>query len=82
MKLKLNQKGADRIDIETMEYDPKDHVFESDDFDDVVMLTVREAEIIEHIIAIFQHYYNIFDGEMKVWQELRKRIEEAEKKND
>lgn len=47
-----------------------------------IWLTLDEAETIEHIIAIYQHYYNIFDGEMKVWQELRKRIEEARKKND
>ena len=88
--MKLSNKGIDRLYAQVwmnQEDLPQDKIFEfetlefqSDDFEDCVVLTVREAETIEHIIAIFQHYYNIFDGEMKVWQDLRKRIEEAEGK--
>ena len=39
----MNKRGADRVDIETMEYDPQDYEFDSDDFDGVVVLTVEEA---------------------------------------
>lgn len=45
----------------------------------IITLTIEEAETIEHIIAIFQHYYNLFGAEIKVWQDLRKKIEQAEK---
>ena len=80
--MKLTEKAVnDFIENGTGFTHPSKWDFEPTDFEDCVVLTVREAETIEHIIAIFQHYYNIFDGEMKVWQDLRKRIEEAEKKN-
>lgn len=66
-------------DIFEMTYEPVDH---GNNDDKKIVMTVKEAETIEHIIAIFQHYYILFGAEMTVWQELRKRIEEAEKKND
>ena len=61
--------------------------FESDDFDGccqngndhLVCLTVEEAKTIEHCFSIFQKHFKLFEPEMKVWQELRKRIEQAEK---
>lgn len=52
--------------------------FEPDDFEGVVVLTVEEAKTIEFCLAIFQKHYKLFESEMKVWQELRKRIDQAE----
>lgn len=46
MKMKLNDKGANRIDLETMEYDPRDHEFEMDDFDGVVVFELNDAKAI------------------------------------
>ena len=40
MTMKLNDKGANRIDLETMEYDPRDHEFELDDFVGAVVFSV------------------------------------------
>ena len=46
-----------------------------------VWLTIEEAKTIEHCFAIFQKHFKLFEPEMKVWQELRKRIEQAEGKS-
>ena len=59
-----------------------DFEFRPDDFQGAVVLTVEEAKTIEHCFSIFQKHFKIFEPEMKVWQELRKRIEQAEKENE
>lgn len=45
-----------------------------------VWLTIEEAKTIEHCFAIFQKHFKLFEPELKIWQELRKRIEQVEGK--
>lgn len=82
MKLKLNKKGADRINIETMEYDPQDHVFESDDFEGVIMLTVEEAKkwmrILHENAPYLDCLYESSKDDYLFLEEISKRIEQAE----
>ena len=77
MTMKLNDKGAKRIDIETMEYDPQDHVFESDDFEDAVVLTVEEAKALLRRIPEFKESG---DWQLPI-ERLKERIAKAEMKD-
>ena len=45
----------------------------------IITLKVEEAKTIEFCFAIFQKHFKLFEPEIKVWQELRKRIEQTEK---
>ena len=79
MTMKLNDKGAKRIDIETMEYDPRDHEFELDDFDGVVVLTLAEAKALrDYTKEFYNNQCHISDEFEELFDEFRERIIQAE----
>lgn len=59
MTMKLNTKGADRIDLETMEYDPRDHEFELDDFVGAVVFEIEDAKA---ILGAYQALAKIYEA--------------------
>ena len=59
MTMKLNNKGANRIDLETFEYDPRDHEFELDDFDGVVVFELNDAKA---ILGAYQALAKIYEA--------------------
>lgn len=64
--------------------------FEPDDFEDGclqngkdhIILPIEEARIIEHCLAFFKQHHKLYNSELKVWNLLQMRIEQAEKKNE
>lgn len=89
MKMKLNKKGADRVDIETMEWDPQEYDFDSDEFVGVVVLTVEEAsEVWDSLVNLVSYAESIEgslsdlvrDGQRNI-DLIRNRIKKVEKNN-
>ena len=77
--MKLSEKGFEKLANKRKALECGLIKFEPNDFENAVVLTVEEAKTIEHCFSIFQKHFKLFEPEMKVWQELRKRIEQAEK---